>query len=71
MHNIHDIKPICGQNIFISKMQCLMGYPKYKILSCKLTQKWHMSYAIVGKGFLPWHPLTVISPTWLGESQVD
>jgi len=26
MHNIyHDIKSICSQNVFISKMQCSMG----------------------------------------------
>jgi hypothetical protein len=30
-----------------------MGYPKYKIFNYKLTQKWHMSCAVVGKGLLP------------------
>jgi len=39
MHNIHDIKSICTQNVFISKMKCEKGYSKYKILSYKPTQK--------------------------------
>jgi hypothetical protein len=39
MHNIHDIKSIFNQNVFISKMQCEMGHPKYKILSYKPMQK--------------------------------
>jgi hypothetical protein len=30
-----------------------MGYLKYKILSYKPMQKWHMSCAILGKGVLP------------------
>jgi hypothetical protein len=33
MHNIHDIKSISNQNVFIPKM----GYSKYKILSYKPT----------------------------------
>jgi hypothetical protein len=39
MRNIHDIKSICSQNVFISKMQCYMGYLKYKILSYKPMQE--------------------------------
>jgi hypothetical protein len=35
MHNIHDIKSICHQNVFIFKM----GYPKYKISTYKPTQE--------------------------------
>ncbi len=33
-----------------------MGYSKYKILSYKPTQKWHMSCVVLGKGLLPWCP---------------
>jgi hypothetical protein len=39
MHNIHDIKSIFNQNVFISKMQCEMGHLKYTILSYKPMQK--------------------------------
>jgi hypothetical protein len=39
MHNIHDIKSICGQILFIFKMKCEKGYPKYKLQNYKSTQK--------------------------------
>jgi len=39
MHNIHDIKSIFNQNVFIFKMQCEMGHLKYIILSYKPMQK--------------------------------
>jgi hypothetical protein len=41
MHNIHDIKSIYNQNVFISSMQ-LLGYPKYKIQNYKPTQNRHV-----------------------------
>ncbi len=56
VHDIYDVKSIWSQNIFISNMQCSIGYSKYKLLNYKLTQQWHMSCVVLGKGLLPLHP---------------
>jgi hypothetical protein len=55
MHNIHDIKPICNENVFISNMQ-LIGYPKYITQNYKPTQNKYVSCATFGKGLLLWCP---------------
>jgi hypothetical protein len=39
MCDIYVIKSIFSQNIFISNMQCGIGYSKYKIINYKPTQK--------------------------------
>jgi hypothetical protein len=65
MHNIYDIKSICSQNVFISKMQGQKGYLKYNFLSYKPTQKmtcvmyspWKRTFTLV-----PLAPLTMFSP---------
>jgi hypothetical protein len=49
MHNIHDIKSICSQNVFIYNVM-LNGVFEIQILSYKPTPKWQMSScAIIGK----------------------
>jgi len=65
MHNIHDIKSICSQNVFIFKMHNQSGYLKYKFKSYKPTKKmtrvmcspWKKTFTLV-----PLVPLTMFSP---------
>jgi len=54
MPNIHYIKSICNQYLYII---CNAKWgPKYRILNYKPTHEWHLSCEDFGKGLLPWHP---------------